>query len=73
MNTPHELARDSSDKGIGRYQRIRKMKQIKYLGRTKIKTVLLNISNQRFQQYSGGGKIDNKCQYYRVAVYSLQL
>lgn len=40
MNIPHEFARDSSDKGTGRYWRIRKMEETQYLGRMKIQTLV---------------------------------
>ena len=33
MNTPHEFARGSSEKGTGRYWRIIKMEETKYLFR----------------------------------------
>lgn len=35
---------------VGSYQRIRRIKETRHQGRTKIKTLLLNISGQRFQQ-----------------------
>lgn len=48
MNTPHEFARDSSEKGTGRYWRIKKTEETKYLGRTKIKKVPLKRIKPRF-------------------------
>ena len=48
MNAPHEFARDSSEKGTGRYWRIIKMEETKYLGRTKIKKLSLKHIKPRF-------------------------